>query len=121
MKTIKRKSIGTHFSMCAQPAFIGTNNDDGTYNLPPLHGSALQIKKADDYLLIMSMFGTRRTKQNVIRTGVLSINLVSTDMLALMDDWGTHRAEDGRKKGISCAVGKRQVVDVPALNASRWI
>lgn len=22
MKTIKRKSVGTHFSMCVQPAFI---------------------------------------------------------------------------------------------------
>ena len=33
MKDVKRKSVGTHFSMCVQPAFIvGTNNEDGTYD-----------------------------------------------------------------------------------------
>ena len=47
------------------------------------------------------MFGTKRTKQNVIRTGVLSVNLVSTDMLELMDYFGTHHAEDGKKEDIS--------------------
>ena len=37
VKNIKRKSIGTHFSMCVQPAFIiGTNNEDGTYNFAPI-------------------------------------------------------------------------------------
>lgn len=37
MKTVKRKSIGTHFSMCVQPAFIiGTNNEDGTHNFAPV-------------------------------------------------------------------------------------
>lgn len=32
-------------------------------------------------MLIISKFWTKKTKQNVIRTGVLSVNLVSTDML----------------------------------------
>ena len=37
MKTVKRKSIGTHFSMCVQPAFIiGTNYEDGTHNFAPI-------------------------------------------------------------------------------------
>lgn len=37
MKPVKRKSIGTHFSMCVQPAFIiGTNNEDGTHNFAPI-------------------------------------------------------------------------------------
>lgn len=58
-------------------------------------------EKDGDYLLIISMFGTKRTKQNVIRTGVLSVNLVSTDMLELMDYFGTHHAEDGKKEDIS--------------------
>lgn len=32
MNSVKRKSPGTHFSMCVQPAFIiGTNNEDGTH------------------------------------------------------------------------------------------
>lgn len=86
MKVIKRKSIGTHFSMCVQPAFIiGTNNEDGTHNFAPITWVSITNEKENDYLLIISMFGTKRTKQNVIRTGVLSVNLVSTDMIELMD------------------------------------
>ena len=67
------------------------------------------------------MFGTKRTKQNVIRTGVLSVNLVSTDMIELMDYFGTHHAKDGKKDEISYDVGRGEIVDVPVLEASRWI
>ena len=67
------------------------------------------------------MFGTKRTKQNVIRTGVLSVNLVSTDMLELMDYVGTHHAKDGKKDGISYNLCRGDVVDVPILDASRWV
>ena len=98
MKIIKRKSVGTHFSMCVQPAFIiGTNNEDGTDNFAPITWVSVTGEKGNDYLLVISMFGTKRTKQNVIRTGILSVNLVSTDMLELMDYLGTHHAKDGRK------------------------
>ena len=49
---IKRKSIGTHFSMCVQPAFIiGTNNEDGTYNFAPITWVSVTNEKENDYLL----------------------------------------------------------------------
>lgn len=122
MQIIKRKSVGTHFSMCVQPAFIiGTTNEDGTHNFAPITWLSVTCEKDDDYLLVISMFGTKRTKQNVIRTGLLSANLVSTDILKLMDYFGTHRAEDGAKDGIPYAVGRGCTVDVPILEASRWI
>ena len=122
MKTTKRKSAGTHISMCVQPAFIiGTNNEDGTHNFAPITWVSITGEKNDEYLLTISMFGTKRTKQNVIRTGVLSVNLVSTDMLELMDYFGTHRAEDGRKDSLPYAVSRGEVVDVPVLDASRWV
>ena len=118
MKIVKRKSIGTHFSMCVQPAFIiGTNNEDGTHNFAPITWVSVTNEKENDYLLVISMFGTKRTKQNVIRTGILSVNLVSTDMLVLMDYFGTHHTKDG----ISYDVGRGNVVDVPILESSRWI
>ena len=67
MKVIKRKSIGTHFSMCVQPAFIiGTNTEDGTHNFAPITWVSITNEKENDYLLIISMFGTKRSKQNVI-------------------------------------------------------
>ena len=122
MKTVKRKSVGTHFSMCVQPAFIiGTNNEDGTYNFAPITWVSITNEKDEDYLLTISMFGTKRTKQNVIRTGILSVNLVSTDMLELMDYFGTHHAEDGKKDEITYNVCRGDIVDVPILEASRWV
>lgn len=122
MKTIKRKSVGTHFSMCVQPAFIiGTTNEDGTYNFAPITWVSITNEKDNDYLLTISMFGTKRTKQNVLRTGILSVNLVSTDMLELMDYFGTYHAKDGKKDAISYNVCKGEIVDVPILDASRWV
>ena len=122
MKSVKRKSVGTNFSMCVQPAFIvGTNNEDGTYNFAPITWVSATNEKDDDYLLTVSMFGTKKTKQNVIRAGILSVNLVSTDMLELMDYFGTHHAKDGRKEDISYQVCRGEVVDVPILDASRWV
>lgn len=122
MKTIKRKSVEPHFSMCVQPAFIiGTNNEDGTHNFAPITWVSVTNEKDDDYLLVISMFGTKRTKQNVIRTGILSVNLVSVDMLELMDYFGTHHAKDGKKDAIPYNVCRGEVIDVPILDASRWI
>ncbi len=108
--------------MCVQPAFIiGTNNEDGTYNFAPITWVSITNEKDDDYLLVISMFGTKKTKQNVLRTGILSVNLVSTDMLELMDYFGTRHAKDGRKDAIPYKVGKGEAIDVPVLDASRWV
>lgn len=122
MKKIKRKSIGTHFSMCVQPAFIiGTNNEDGSYNFAPITWVSITSEKDNDYLLVISMFGTKRTKQNVIRTGKLSVNLVSRDMLELMDYFGTHHATDEKKNDIPYSVCRGEIVDVPVLDSSRFV
>ena len=51
--------------MCVQPAFIiGTNNEDGTHNFAPITWVSITNEKENDYLLIISMFGTKRTKHS---------------------------------------------------------
>ena len=108
--------------MCVQPAFIiGTNNEDGTHNFAPITWVSVTGETNDDYLIVISMFGTKRTKQNVLRTKKLSINLVSTDMLELVDYFGSHRGEDGQKDAVSYSVSRGTVVDIPVLDASRWV
>lgn len=119
---MKRKSIGTGFSLCVQPAFlIGTANEDGSNNFAPITWVSAACEKGGEYLLILSMFGAKRTKQNVKRTGLLSVNLVSTDMLPLMDYFGTHSALAGKKDGMACGVSRGEKLDVPVLDASRWV
>ncbi|MBR4360085.1 MAG: flavin reductase family protein [Clostridia bacterium] len=122
MNTVRRRSEGTGYSLCVQPAFIiGTNNEDGTPNFAPITWVSAACAGGNDYLLVISMFGGKTTKQNVMRTGRLSANLVSTDMLPLMDYFGTHHARDGKKDALPYAVSRGKKVDVPVLDASRWV
>ena len=67
------------------------------------------------------MFGTKQTKQNVLRTGIFSANLVSRDMLPLMDYFGFRHGRDGKKDGVPYGVSRGEAVDVPVLDASRWV
>ena len=116
-----RKSIGPGMSLCVQPAFIiGTNNADGSANFAPITWVSATCA-GDDYLLVISMFGTKMTRCNVLRTGLLSVNLVNTDMLALMDYLGTHSSRDGRKDALSYGVSRGAVLDVPTLDDSPWV
>ncbi len=122
METPKRRSVENIYSMCVQPAFIiGTNNEDGTANFAPITWVSVTHKEGDGYMLVISMFGTKKTKQNVLRTGIFSANLVSTDMLSLMDYFGSRHAKDGRKDAIAYRVVRGEVLDVPVLDQSRWV
>ena len=118
----KRRSVEPVYSMCVQPSFIiGTNNEDGSANFAPITWVSVTHEKGDGYLLVISMTGTKRTRRNVERTGMFSACLVSTDMLPLMDYFGTRHAADGKKDGMDYAVSRGEVLDVPVLDQSRWI
>ena len=122
MEKCKRKSVDPVYSMCVQPSFIiGTNNEDGSYNFAPITWVSATQGEDEGYLLVISMFGTKMTKLNVIRTGIFSANLVSQDMLLLMDYFGSKHAKDGKKNDISYDVSRGEVLDVPTLDASRWV
>ncbi len=119
---MKRKSVEPKYSMCVQPAFIiGTNNEDGSENFAPITWLSATHEEGDGYLLVISMAGTKRTKQNVIRTGLLSANLVSKDMLPLMDYFGSKHAADGMKNDIAYGMSRGEVLDVPTLDESPWV
>lgn len=119
---MKRKSVNPNYSMCVQPAFIiGTNNEDGSDNFAPITWVSATCQEGDEFLLVISMFGTKRTKQNVIRTGRFSANLVNREMLPLMDYFGSKHAKDGEKNDITYGVSRGAVLDVPTLNESPWV
>ena len=108
--------------MCVQPAFIiGTNNEDGSSNFAPITWVSATHEEGDGYLLVISMSGTKRTKLNVLRTGIFSANLVNTAMLPLMDYFGTRHAADGQKNGVEYGVSRGAVLDVPTLDESPWV
>ena len=122
MEKTKRRSVEPVYSMCVQPSFIiGTNNEDGSANFAPITWVSVTQEEGNGYLLIVSMFGTKTTKQNVLRTGMFSASLVSKDMLPLMDYFGSRHAKDGKKDGMAYSVSRGEVLDVPVLDQSRWV
>lgn len=122
MEKRKRRSVDPVFSMCVQPSFIiGTNNEDGTADFAPITWVSVTHEEGDGYLLVISMSGTKQTKQNVLRTGIFSANLVSTDMLPLMDYFGSRHGKDSKKDELDYDVSRGIVLDVPTLDQSRWV
>lgn len=122
MEKIKRRNAEPVYSLCVQPSFIiGTNNEDGTANFAPITWVSVTQEEDSGYLLVISMFGTKMTKQNILRSGIFSANLVSKDMLPLMDYFGSRHAKDGKKDGMAYSVSRGEVLDVPVLDQSRWI
>ena len=118
----KRISVKPIYSMCVQPSFIiGTNNEDGSANFAPITWASATHEEGEGYLFVISIFGTKMTKKNIERTGLFSANLVSTDMLPLMDYFGSKHAKDGKKDDVSYEVVRGEVLDIPVLNESRFV
>ena len=117
----KRKSVGAQHSMCVQPAFlIGTYDEDGNVNFAPITWVSVTCD-ADHYILVISMFGTKKTKKNVINTRLLSANLVSTDMLYLMDYFGSSSGSNVTKNKRSYGYSNGEILQVPTLGLSKWV
>lgn len=121
-RAMKRRSIGARHEMIVQPTFIiGTYNEDGTPDFAPITWVSKTCEKDCDYLIVISMYGTKKTKQNVRRTGRLSINLASTDMLELVDYFGQTSGAEGPKDALFYTFSRAVSVDAPTLDASRWV
>ncbi|MDE6388123.1 MAG: flavin reductase family protein [Lachnospiraceae bacterium] len=119
---MKRKSISTRHEMIVQPAFIiGTYNEDKSPDFAPITWVSKTCEQGEDYLIVISMYGTKKTKQNVQRTKQFSINLVSTGMIALMDYFGQTSGHDGAKDAMPYTYSRAVCVDAPALDESRWV
>ena len=117
MKT--RKSIGCEHSMCVQPSFIiGTYDENGIANFAPITWISITWD-TDRYLLVISMNGSKKTKQNAEANKMLSANLVSTDMLKMMDGFGSQSGNDVLKNTFPHDKGF--TLNVPTLLESRWV
>ncbi len=118
---MKRKSIGTNYSMCVQPTFIiGTFNENGNANFAPITWVSATCV-GEEYFIVVSMFGTKRTKENIFRTKQLTINLVSVDMLNLVDYFGSSSIKNDENKKETYSYTTSEYVNAPMLDASRWV
>ena len=116
-----RVNNGNYYSTHIQPVFLfGTYNEDGTPNFCPITWVSSSYDD-DRPLITVSMNGTKRTKQNIARTNAFSANLVSTDMLELLDYFGSHSGNDAPKNALPYGFEDGRVLRVPTLNLSRRV
>jgi len=116
-----RKSIGNQQSMIVQPCFlIGTYNPDGTPNFAPITWVSITWC-SDHYQLIISMNGTKQTKINAEANRKLSANLVSTNMLQLMEYFGSRSGTGTAKDAMPYTHGRGLSLDVPTLDISKYV
>jgi flavin reductase (DIM6/NTAB) family NADH-FMN oxidoreductase RutF len=118
---MKRVNSSKEHSLCVQPCFlIGTYNEDETPNFCPITWVSVTYDN-NQYLLVISMNGGKKTKDNIARTNLLSANLVSTDMLELLDYFGSRSGKDKPKNEMTFEYEDGAALHVPTLNLSRWV
>ena len=109
------------FATHIQPVFlIGTYNEDGSPNFAPITWVTTTWDK-DHFQMVINMNGSKKTKDNIARTRLLSANLVSTDMVALLDYFGHASGLEGDKTALSYDHAAGHVLAVPTLTQSRRV
>ena len=118
---IKRVDSDNGYSTHIQPVFlIGTYNEDGSPNFCPI--TWVSSTWEDDHpLMVISMNGAKKTKDNIARTNLLSANLVSIDMLELLDYFGSCSGLETKKNALPYEYENGHVLQVPTLNMSRRV
>jgi len=118
---VKRVNSDKDYITHVQPVFlIGTYNEDGTPNFCPITWVS-STWDGDHGLMVISMNGAKKTKNNIARSNVLSANLVSVDMLELLDYFGSCTGLDAQKNALSYEYEGGHVLPVPTLNVSRRV
>jgi len=118
---MKRVSSDKGYTTHIQPVFlIGTYNEDGSPNFCPITW-VTSSHDGPQPLMVISMNGAKKTKDNIARTKLFSANMVSIDMLELLDYFGSTTGLDAPKNALAYEYAKGQVLDVPTLNVSRRV
>jgi flavin reductase (DIM6/NTAB) family NADH-FMN oxidoreductase RutF len=119
--SIKRLDSKEDYITHIQPAFlIGTYNEDGSPNFCPITW-VNSTWDGDHALMVISMNGAKKTKENIARTNLLSANLVSVDMLELLDYFGSCSGLAAPKNALDYAYEEGHVLRVPTLSVSRRV
>jgi len=118
---MKRVNSDKGYMTHIQPVFlIGTYNEDGAPNFCPITW-VTSSHDGPQPLMVISMNGAKKTKDNIARTKLLSANLVSTDMLELLDYFGSTTGLDAPKNALPYEYENGHALNVPTLNVSRRV
>lgn len=119
---MKRKDIGCRHTMPVQPTYIiGTYNEDGTPDFAPITWVSHTYADDEEPWIVISMWGTKKTKRNVQCTGQFSINMATTGMLQLVDYFGSSSGKNGAKNALPYTYSSASVAAAPTLDESPWV
>lgn len=117
---MKRVDMPPQRMFCPQPMYaVGTYNEEKEPNFSVI--TRIGFAWDESPHVMMSMDGSKKTKENIEKTGVLSANLVSTDMLWLADYFGRTHGSDGVKNEAEFTYTDGNVLKVPVLDCSRLV
>jgi len=118
---MKRISSDAGYITHIQPMFlIGTYNEDGSPNFCPITW-VTSSHDGPQPIMVISMNGAKKTKDNIARSKNFSANMVSIDMLELLDYFGSTTGLDAPKNAIMYKYENGLVLNVPTLNISRRV
>jgi len=98
---------------------IGTRNDDGQPNFCPITWISFVWHGGPH--IVLNVGGPKKTRENILREGAFTANLVSTDLIWLADYFGCSSAYDGPKDQMAYAWEWGQRVEAPVLAQSKWV
>lgn len=114
---MKKVSVFATNDLCPQTLFVyGTMNEDNT----PDFGLFCWFSYCwNEHLgVICAIGGSKRTLENIRRSGVFSANIVVENNLPLADYFGTADGRDGDKMDVSVEWEKGATLNVPILCSS---
>lgn len=104
---------------CPLPLYvIGTNNADGSPNFATITWMASNWNGTPH--IYVGLGAARVARENVLREGIFTFNLVSRDMVWLADHLGSAIGHD-KYDDVSYEIGRGTVVAAPLLEASKLI
>ncbi len=117
---MKKIDLAPEQIFCPQPMYaIGTNNEVGAPNFCVI--TWIEFNWHGGPHIVLGVGGSKRTKENILRTGTFSANLVSVEMLWLADYFGCSRGSDGPKDQVPYTWERGHALDVPVLDGSPWV
>lgn len=119
---MKRKNIGCRHTMPVQPTYIiGTKNEDGTPDFAPITWVSQTYVDDEEPMLVISMWGKKKTKLNVQRAKQFTVNMATPDMLTLVDYFGSTSGKAGEKDALPYAYSAAPFADAFTLDQSPWV
>lgn len=117
---MKKIDVEPERIFCPQPMYaIGTYNEDNQPNFGVITWIGFNWNGSPHIML--GVGGSKKTKDNIQRTGTFSANLVSSDMLWLADYFGTTHGNDGIKNKVNYDYKNGSVLNVSVLDKSKWV